>query len=205
MLENSLSLFAEIPLNRFLRLIFPIIASILPNSQQADREDSTLTSKKGKKRVRGYEGEEILRRGQEYTLRNYEERQVAVEALKSRCFYRFLKGSSQTAPLALPTLLQNPSVSAPLRSLAARLVISLSLTLPQISSASLSPDPKFYNALIDVVHIASKQISHGTSGTLSKILPLIIRQLDLVDNQVCGLLLPSRTINNEQLESRFPE
>ncbi|KAH8830389.1 hypothetical protein DL96DRAFT_1592690 [Flagelloscypha sp. PMI_526] len=166
LLENSLSLFAEIPLNRFLRVIFPTIANILPNSQQADREEPTLTSKKGKKRVRGYEGEEILRRGQEYTHRNYEERQVAIEALK-----------------VLPILLLNPSVSAPLQSLASRLVISLSLTLPQISSASLSPDPKFHSTLINLVHISSKQISHGTSGTLSKTLPLIIRQLDRVDDK----------------------
>lgn len=78
---------SELLLSRLVRVVLPSIAAILPSqSYQAQLNDNEPpangVSKKGKKRARGYEGDEILKVGSDFVCPTADERSAVIAALE---------------------------------------------------------------------------------------------------------------------------
>lgn len=72
-------------------------------------------------------------------------------------------------------LLRNPNLSSALQSISSRILLSILLTLPQISPASLSPYPSIYPDLLQLVHQITSELGSGTTSVMSKSLGLVVR------------------------------
>jgi hypothetical protein len=69
-----------------------------------------------------------------------------------------------------------------LRSICARVLISMALVLPQMSPASLSPDSNLHQKLLEMVHKTNAEIGSGTSSVASKTLGLVLRNMASCEN-----------------------
>ncbi|KAF7355498.1 Pre-rRNA-processing protein rix1 [Mycena sanguinolenta] len=71
-------------------------------------------------------------------------------------------------------VLQNPNLSPAMQSILCRIVLSVQLVLPQMSSASLSADPKLHPLLLQQVQNLSVELGAGSTCGMSRSLGLIV-------------------------------
>ncbi|RDB22742.1 Pre-rRNA-processing protein rix1 [Hypsizygus marmoreus] len=147
---------------RLAKAILPSLAVILatPSEVQASA-DSTASSnknKKGKKRARAYEGDEVFKLSREVICPNADDGKVLLAALE-----------------VMRLLLRNPNLSPAMQSISARVLLSVLLALPQMTPASLSRDPGLHRELHQLVQTVNTELGSGTTSVMSKSLGLVIR------------------------------
>ncbi|KIK67924.1 hypothetical protein GYMLUDRAFT_36732, partial [Collybiopsis luxurians FD-317 M1] len=147
--------------SRLTKIMISDMTVILPS--QSDVQNSLAEtnalgkSKKGKKRTRTYEGDELFRTSADVVCPTADD----AKALLIACDI-------------LRTLLRGSDLPPALHSLASRVILALFLGLPQMMPARLSPYPYVYDALLCKIREAAIELGSGTTSTMSKSLNLII-------------------------------
>ncbi|KAL1739283.1 hypothetical protein HDZ31DRAFT_49632, partial [Schizophyllum fasciatum] len=161
-LEYHPSFHAPLIVNRLARTTIPQMMVILDREALSESSQpalaSTATSKKGRKRARGFEGDESLRLTRNVICATADDADALLGVLEViRCLLR-------AAELA-PTL----------RSIASRVLLSIHLALPQMSASALSSDLTLHGKVLRVVQAAVVEVGAGSSSTMGKGLPLAMR------------------------------
>ncbi|KAG6903450.1 hypothetical protein C0995_005473 [Termitomyces sp. Mi166 len=146
---------------RLVKAVLPSLSVVLaaPSDPQAS-DDTTASqkSKKGKKRARGYEGDEVFKLSKEVICPGFDEGRVLFVSLE-----------------VMRLTLRNPNLSPAMQSISARVLLSMLLALPQISPAYLSAEPKLHSDLLRLVQSINTELGSGTSSVMSKSLGLVVR------------------------------
>ncbi|KAF8515002.1 rRNA processing/ribosome biogenesis-domain-containing protein [Gautieria morchelliformis] len=141
--------------------LIPILTTLLPGKSEVQpqlQDASATSSKKGKKRARGYEGDEVFKVGIGVLCPTIEDSEIIEIALE-----------------ALDPLLSNPHLSAPIRTLALRLLVTLLLEIPRYSPSAHSRDLAFHGRVhAKVLLLCSKHVLVGSSGWVNSALGLVI-------------------------------
>ncbi|KAG6821542.1 hypothetical protein H0H93_000051 [Arthromyces matolae] len=151
---------------RLAKAVLPSLSILLvAPSETQTTEESSQSSKKGKKRARGYEGDEVFRLTKELICPGPIEGKVLLSALE-----------------VVRLVLRNPNLSPAMQSISARVLLSILLALPELSPASLSTEPKLHTDLLQLVKTINTELGSGTSSVMSKSLGLVLRTVMLDDN-----------------------
>ncbi|KAI0722827.1 rRNA processing/ribosome biogenesis-domain-containing protein [Earliella scabrosa] len=172
LLRTVLSLLADgshlhdnIVASRLARAAMPFLAVILSKRSHsgADDEQGAVQgrSKKGKKRARGYEGDELFKVGREVICLTTTEGEVLVASAD-----------------VLERLLSRTPVNPPVHSIATRLLLSIYASLPQLPPAILSPDLSLHSRLHAKLQRMCVHLAIGTASTMSKSLGLVLSVSD---------------------------
>ncbi|KAI9056538.1 hypothetical protein FKP32DRAFT_1599270 [Trametes sanguinea] len=151
--------------SRLVRAAMPLLLVLLSTRAQSgagNEQDSGVgRSKKGKKRARGYEGDEVFKVGREIVCPTAEEGEILLVAVD-----------------VLENLLLRTQVNPPVHSLASRLLLSIYASLPQLPPAILSPDLSLHAKLYLKVQRTCTHLGIGTNSTMGKALGLILNVSD---------------------------
>jgi len=127
--------------SRFLKALIPCLSRLLsqkPPSTSTSNKDTATNGdgkgNKGKKKSRGYEGDEVFRSSRELLLNGKAGEKEILSTLE-----------------VLPALLSSPYINGSLVSLASRLLISILLTLPQIPATVISPNPAIHALIVEKI------------------------------------------------------
>ncbi|KAK0498557.1 rRNA processing/ribosome biogenesis-domain-containing protein [Armillaria luteobubalina] len=172
-LVHCLPLHSEVSCNRLTKAVLSSITAILPSQSDFDQSTDTAQtgrSKKGKKRARAYEGDELLK--------------------VSRNILFPLSDDSKAVLVAcdvLAILLRNPGLSPTTHSLSVRVLLSILFFLPQRPLLSLSSDPTLHSKLLQKIQALVTESGCGTTNTSSKSLGLVLRAVNLstIDDNAC--------------------
>ncbi|KDQ64330.1 hypothetical protein JAAARDRAFT_27954, partial [Jaapia argillacea MUCL 33604] len=155
-------------MNRLVKAILPSLTPIL-STQWDSQVDSTSTvgrTKKGKKRARGYEGDEVFKVSREVICKTSVDGEVILAAIT-----------------AITIGLRNPHLSPAIQSIVSRVVLSMLLSLPQMPAASLSTDMNLLGDLLSKVQDLAMERGIGTTSLMSKSLGLVIRGVSSSRNE----------------------
>ncbi|KAF8631610.1 hypothetical protein AX15_002357 [Amanita polypyramis BW_CC] len=148
--------------NRLVKSILPLLTIIFSHpSGPSKANDRIPFMRKGKKRNRNLEGDEILKTTREILCPTAEDELSLLTALE-----------------VLKRLWQNPNLSAQMQSVLARSLIALHLSLPRFPRALLSVNPSFHAQLSKKIQDNVLEISSGTSNISGRSLRLIATFLD---------------------------
>ncbi|KAF8076598.1 rRNA processing/ribosome biogenesis-domain-containing protein [Lyophyllum atratum] len=153
---------------RLAKAVLPSLSIILatpPEVQATEDSVATHKNKKGKKRARGYEGDEVFKLSREVICPGSDDGKVLLVALE-----------------VIRLLLRNPHLSHAMHSISTRVLLSMLLALPQISPASISPDLQLHNELLKLVQTINAELGSGTTSVMSKSLGLVVRATLLEDD-----------------------
>ncbi|THH12214.1 hypothetical protein EW145_g134 [Phellinidium pouzarii] len=144
---------------RVVKAILPSVAALLSQKASGGEPASAVDNggKNGKKRARGYEGDELFNVGRSLLCESSVEGEIILATLH-----------------ALPYLLRIPNLPGYLHSISSRLLLSLLILLPKLPASSVSQDSKLKDDIVYRVKDACIETSSGSSGMLCKSLPLII-------------------------------
>ncbi|KAJ3739588.1 rRNA processing/ribosome biogenesis-domain-containing protein [Lentinula detonsa] len=138
-----------------LLVILPSQTDVQSNTAQA--ADGTIKTKKGKKKARTYEGDELFRTSGDVFCPTTDD----ANALLITCDI-------------LQLLLQSSDVSPALRSMASRVIMAVFLGLPQMMPATLSLHTQVYHTLLCKIREAAIQLGSGTTSAMSQSLNLVL-------------------------------
>ncbi|KDQ19056.1 hypothetical protein BOTBODRAFT_126918 [Botryobasidium botryosum FD-172 SS1] len=174
--------------NRLLKSILGTLTKILPSSNQMRPKEGSgdgtagTGSKRGKKRARGYEGDEVFRVGKEVICKSDEEGEEIIAALT-----------------ALPYILENHSqVSRALHSLSRRMLLSLLLSLPRQPASSLSVDLSLHGRVLAKVTSLCEELVVGMDGWALKSVGLVVGAVGTADGS--EETLKANTVAQSHLE-----
>ncbi|KAF9464353.1 rRNA processing/ribosome biogenesis-domain-containing protein [Collybia nuda] len=142
---------------RLARAVLPSLFIILDTPTELEGRSSVTKSKKGKRRARDYEGDEVFNLSRSVICPSLDDGKVILVALEVMQF-----------------LMRNNNLSSAVHSISSRVLISVLLALPQISPTLLSIDPSLHKRLIQLVRTMSIEFSSGTTSEMSKSLSLVI-------------------------------
>ncbi|KAI0720268.1 rRNA processing/ribosome biogenesis-domain-containing protein [Cerioporus squamosus] len=184
LLNNDAQLHDNIVASRLARSVMPLLAVVLAKrstSGGSDEQGATQgKGRKGKKRARGYEGDEVFKVGREL---------VCVTATDSEILLASVD--------VLESLLLRTPVNPPVHSIASRLFLSVYASLPQLPPALLSPDLSLHPRLYAKLQRACVNLAIGTTSTMSKSLGLMLS----ISNDMVG---PNGDIAELLLHPRVP-
>ncbi|KAI0775967.1 rRNA processing/ribosome biogenesis-domain-containing protein [Trametes elegans] len=156
--DNTLS-------SRLARAVMPLLTVILSKRSQTDVEGdqggALGRNKKGKKRARGYEGDEVFKVGREIVCPTPEEGEILLLAVD-----------------VLEALLLRTQVNASVQSLASRLLLAIYSSLPQLPPGILSPDLSLHPRLYFKLQLVCSHLAIGTTSTMGKALGLVLSVSD---------------------------
>jgi len=160
--------------SRLAKAILPSLTVVLVTQSEARRADDANTgkNKKGKKRARGYEGDEVFKVSREVVCAIKEDGEVLMAALD-----------------VVRLVLRNPHLAPPIHSLTSRVLLSMLLALTQMSPALLSPDLTLHGRVLGRVREICVELGSGTTSAMSKSLGIVIRAGTAVDGSEHALLL----------------
>ncbi|KAF8514880.1 rRNA processing/ribosome biogenesis-domain-containing protein [Hysterangium stoloniferum] len=165
LLSNTYALHSPIPPTRLVKTLLPQLTALLSykvDVQQQIDENSAATSKKGKKRGRGYEGDEVFKMGRGVLCPAPIDGEIILLALR-----------------ALDHLLPNPHLSETVRTLAGRLVVTLLHELPRHPPSTLSRDISFHGQVYgEVQAICNKHVLAGSSGWVNSAVGLVVSAIN---------------------------
>ncbi|KAG7096761.1 hypothetical protein E1B28_004173 [Marasmius oreades] len=168
LLTRCLPLSSTVVSTRLTRTVLSIVKVILPpqtdTGQPTDTHMGTSTSKRGKKRARGYEGDEVFKTSMSVICPSLLEAKVLLEACD-----------------VLHTLLRNPNVSSNMHSLSCRVVLAAILNLPRIPPLLVSPDAQVHRQLVERLQQLALTLSEGTTSAMGRSLGLVMHALSTVD------------------------
>ncbi|KAL5507952.1 hypothetical protein ACEPAH_5570 [Sanghuangporus vaninii] len=176
---------------RIIKQVLPTIASLL-SEKVAEETMATVDvgSKKGKKRARGYEGDEVFKVGKNLLCETAEDAEHVLAALD-----------------ALLYLLRVPKIPAYLQSLTSRLLLSLLLLLPKLPANAVAHDPSTKGSILRRVKETCIEFMSGSSVVLCKSLPLVasaIAEEDAFANEKVGSSNQNGQILDLMLHPRLP-
>lgn len=144
------------------RLVKGVMLSLMPLlSTQSDAhtgEMSSGQSKKGRKRRRDYEGDEVFKLSKDVICSSIAEGKVILCALD-----------------ALQVTMRGAELQSVIRSLACRVMLSLSLSLTAMSRSSLSQDVHLHSLVLAKVNGMCLELARGTTSAMSRSLGLVLR------------------------------
>ncbi|KAK7695777.1 hypothetical protein QCA50_000414 [Cerrena zonata] len=148
--------------SRLTRALLPSITNLLAPQAEVSRESEHNTnngtrSKKGKKRARGYEGDEVFNVNRLVICPTNEDGEVVLATLE-----------------LLKVILRNGVVAPAVQSIATRVVLAIHMALPQMPPAHLSPDATLHGTVTESVSRICSELVSGTASTMSKSLGLVI-------------------------------
>ncbi|KAL4241842.1 Pre-rRNA-processing protein RIX1 [Abortiporus biennis] len=150
-------------MSRLARSVLPYITILLPTQTSVQQEtannssNASLQGRKGKKRARGYEGDEVFKMTKGAICSTPDDGNVILAALE-----------------VIQHLLESGQLSPAVQSVASRVIISIQLSLPQISPSLLSLDESLYPKVKNLGARICRKIASGTTGTASKAIGLVI-------------------------------
>ncbi|KAL5527690.1 hypothetical protein ACEPAG_6491 [Sanghuangporus baumii] len=176
---------------RIIKRVLPTIASLL-SVKAAEETMATvdIRSKKGKKRARGYEGDEVFKVENNLLCGTAEDAEHVLAALD-----------------ALPYLLRVPKIPAYLQSLSSRLLLSLLLLLPKLPANAVAHDPGIKGSLLRRVKETCIEFTSRSSVVLCKSLPLVasaIVEEDASANETVNLSNQNGQLLDLMLHPRLP-
>ncbi|PCH41467.1 hypothetical protein WOLCODRAFT_89291 [Wolfiporia cocos MD-104 SS10] len=139
------------------RVLAPGAGSSAGGEDAAGEGEGKGRSRRGKKRARAYEGEEVFRVTRGTVCGSQEEGEEVMRAVD-----------------ALHLVLKHTQPPAAVRSLATRVLLALHLALPHTPPARLSSDPALHARLSARVRTACLELATGTGGTMGKTLGLVL-------------------------------
>ncbi|KAI3612208.1 ribosome biogenesis protein rix1 [Moniliophthora roreri] len=164
LLTHSHPLDSSILSTRITRAVLLTLSSILPSQSDPERGDdaqgTSVRSKKGKKRARGYEGDEVFRSSLSVICPTVDDGRVILMACD-----------------VMQKLLQISEVSPALHSMACRVILSVMLHLPQMSPSLVSADVQMYHELVKRIRDLALELSEGTTSAMGKSLGLVVHAL----------------------------
>jgi len=169
-----------------MRAVLPSLSAILAIRSEIPRigsVSSDLRNKKGKKKSRAYEGDEVFKISREVICSTTEEGRVVLSALTGRyAFNSFTK--YLTGPIVTHLVMLNPNLSPSVFSIASRVLLSMLLALPQMSPTSVSSDRSLHDHVMRQVQAVCTSLSSGRNS-MSKSLNLVIGATIAAPKHVC--------------------
>ncbi|CAK5275479.1 unnamed protein product [Mycena citricolor] len=158
MLFKCLPLDSPLLVNGLAKTLLPFV-SVLVSKQDVSNGDTQTSgrSKKGKKRAREFEGDELFNLSRDVICPTAVDGKVVLASLA-----------------VLRIILRNHTLSPALHSISSRVVLSIMLKLPQISAAAVSADHLLHGEVTAVVQDMTLELSTGSTGGMSKSLGLVI-------------------------------
>ncbi|KAI0089115.1 rRNA processing/ribosome biogenesis-domain-containing protein [Irpex rosettiformis] len=157
--------------SRLLRAILPNLTFLLAPQSEAQKntpqdESSQIgRSKKGKRRARGYEGDEVFKVNRGILCPTAEAGEVTLATLD-----------------VVQQLLQNSSLSPSIQSLAGRILLALYTSLPHLTPSLLSHDLSLHDRLTTKLQQGCITFASGTSSNMSKSLGLLLNASTAVNS-----------------------
>ncbi|KAI0346803.1 hypothetical protein BDW22DRAFT_1386488 [Trametopsis cervina] len=148
--------------SRLSRAVLPTLAGLLTSQSdaqkemQADDRGSDAKNRKGKKRVRGYEGDEVFKISREILCPTEEDGKVVLVTLD-----------------VIQLLLGGSALSPSIQSLIGRILLALCTSLPHIPAGLVSHDLSLHSQVYAKVHTSCVTFSSGTSN-ISKSFGLVL-------------------------------
>ncbi|KAG8896569.1 hypothetical protein FRB99_008832 [Tulasnella sp. 403] len=156
------------------RLVKTVLSSLTclvaekPLNNETNKEISGSGTRRGKKRARGYEGDELLQTGPTAPILDSVRSEEVIAALD-----------------ALSALLSTGLISEPIHSLAHRFCLSLLLTLPQRQRDNLASDPTVHSTVTaKVVELCTDLASRGQSGWAARSTGMVISRTNAMKSEV---------------------
>ncbi len=184
LLADGSQLHDNVIASRLARATMPLLAIILSKrSQSKEEQEQGATqgrSKKGKKRGRGYEGDEVFKVGRDVVCLTASDGDVLLASVDGVCSATLQHHlhSPDHITLVLGSLLYRTPVNTPVHSIATRLFLSIYASLPQMPPTLLSPDRSLHTRLCAKVQRVCIHLTIGTTSTLSKSLGLVLSVSD---------------------------
>ncbi|KAI0650589.1 rRNA processing/ribosome biogenesis-domain-containing protein [Trametes meyenii] len=177
-LENGLQLHDKTLSSRLARATMPLLTVILSERTQVDVENEQGVahgrSKKGKKRARGYEGDEVFKVGRKIICPTPEEGDLLLVSVD-----------------VLENLLLRAQVNPPVHSIASRLLLSIYASLPQLPPAMLSSDLSLHPRLYSKLQLVCAHLAIGTTSTMSKALGIVLSVSGGTLGEINGISAPT--------------
>lgn len=168
-----------------MKSLLAILTTLLPHksvAQQQLEETFTATSRKGRKRTRGYEGDEVFKVGVSVLCPTLEDCELVETALEGRQQLKCTMPYLTVYVEALDPLLSNPHLSAPVRTLSGQLLIFLLLEVPRQSPSAISHDLSFHGRLhARLLSLCNRHVVAGSSGWINSAVGLVV-------NATCGAM-----------------
>lgn len=159
LLSNSFPLSSELSSTRLVKAIMLSLMPLLSTQSDAHiGETGSGQSKKGRKRRRDYEGDEVFKLSKDVICSSIAEKKAILCALD-----------------ALQVTMRGPGLQSAIRSLACRVMLSLSLSLTVMSRSSLSQDVHLHSLVHAKVNGMCLELARGTASVMSRSLGLVLR------------------------------
>ncbi|KAH9899725.1 rRNA processing/ribosome biogenesis-domain-containing protein, partial [Cubamyces lactineus] len=169
--DNTLS-------SRLARAVMPMLTILLSRRAQSsvdgEREGGQGRSRKGKKRARGYEGDEVFKVGREIVCSTPEEGETLLVAVD-----------------VLENLLLRTQINPPVHSLASRLLLSIYASMPHLPPATLSPDLSLHEKMYTKLQMTCAHLAIGTTSTMGKGLGLVLSVSDGTLSENGSIVVPA--------------
>jgi hypothetical protein len=163
--------------------------TILLKPQSEIRKDTTQVgdtqnakNRKGKKRARGYEGDEVLKVNKETLCATQVAGDIVLVTIDGMDLVVFAVLSLTVFYTVIQQLLQRSSLSPSIQSLTGRILLALFTSLPHIPPSLLSHDPTLHSRLYVKLQHTCITFASGSTSNMSKSLGLIIHALTASDS-----------------------
>lgn len=182
--------------NRLVKALVPSLVAVLATKSDLYHSEegeyptpNGSKHRKGKKRTRGYEGDEVFNTGKEVVCSSGVDEEVLIAALEGRLTYAPSLYTPLTHPIATRLVMRSPHITPAVSSIVSRILLSMLLVLPHISPTPLSPNPAFHTRLQSRVRELCVKLGSGTQGVMSKTLGVVLQSNVMHEgNDVCCLL-----------------
>ena len=177
MLTNSHDVHHSIIPTRLTKVLLVAISQLLRSrpDDQMEVSGNGHRSKRGKKRAREYEGDEVFKLSRDVLFTSQADGGALLLAFDGRMVQRQdLLTVCLWSLSVLQQVLRNDFVSHTTRSMTSRILLAIQLSLPSISAYQLSPDITLHSKITRKIQSINIDLGAGTSSALSKALPLII-------------------------------
>lgn len=169
--------------NRLVRAVVPYLTKpILPQLEMKASETADVSGsskRKGKKRARGYEGDEVFRTSPDVLFGSSHEKRVVMLSFEGRYSPFCLVSRGGVEPsLALRLLLMDTGISTEVYSVSSRLLLSLCLHLSRLPPSLVSKDLTFHNELSSKLQTSCLELVSTKYVASGRTLPLLINLLD---------------------------
>ncbi|KLO19861.1 hypothetical protein SCHPADRAFT_934991 [Schizopora paradoxa] len=176
---------------RIIKSLLPTLARTFSQKSPAESPSSQVKgNKKAKRRVQGYEGDEVFKTGSEVIFSSPEEGELILHTVD-----------------ALPYLLRTADLPEYLQSLTSRLLLSLLVVLPTVSASSVSNDLTLHGKILSRVKDITLELCSASGSILSKSLPVVVTAIGSeIDNrpQARKSIVHERLIVDLMLHPRLP-
>ncbi|RXW17846.1 hypothetical protein EST38_g7991 [Candolleomyces aberdarensis] len=145
--------------NRIMRAVLPSLTIVLSSSNAVDASAEDSKSNKGKKKAKNYTGDEVFKVSRDVICPTETDAKVLLSALQ-----------------VVKYCLQNPNLSSSQSSLASRILLSIQLSLSQLSPSVLSPDPQVFCQVQQTVLAICTGMASTSTISLQRALPLLFNE-----------------------------